>query len=88
MATLTGLYLDHSPLIVKLAPTKRVVQFNGVAHRVWVGVTNTGTEVEMLGLFRVIDPAKRPEFEAQVCAVNVGDEPPSLLFSSEALANP
>jgi hypothetical protein len=75
-------------LKIELEPTKRIETLNGIDFRVYVGRTNTGVTLEMLGLFRVSDPLKREEFERAVCAVRADTPPPITLLSEYGLVRP
>jgi hypothetical protein len=80
--------LSEGQFVIALRPTRRKEIVNGVEFRVFVGRTNTGIDVEMLGLFRVMgDIEKHEEFQRAVCAVDPGD-PPVTLLSGAALVNP
>lgn len=73
---------------IELTPTKRIETLAGIPYRVYVGRTNTGVQLEMLGLFRVSDPLRRQEFERAVCAVGIDDPPPIVLLSEYGLVKP
>lgn len=75
-------------LKIELTPTKRIETIGTIKYRVYVGRTNTGVDVEMLGLFRISDPIKREEFERAVCAVDASDPPPVRLLSEHGLIRP
>ncbi len=75
-------------IAIQLMPTSRIEKLNGIPFRVYAGRTNTGVELEMLGLFRVADPFKRAEFERAVCAVKVDDPKPVQLLTAEGLVKP
>jgi len=77
--------LSEGQFVIALRPTRRKEIVNGTEFRVFVGRTNTGIELEMLGLFRIGDPEKRAEFVNAVCAVDPGEPPPVHLLSSEGL---
>jgi hypothetical protein len=77
-----------APILIELEPTKRFEELNGVKLRVYVGRTNTGVPLEMLGLFRISDPLKRAEFEKAVCTVAPADPNPVTLLSDYGLVNP
>lgn len=73
---------------IMLEPTKQKVTLAGIEYRIFKGHTNTGIELELLGLFRVMDPEKRAEFERAVCAIRVDDPPKVTLVTSDGLINP
>lgn len=75
-------------LLIELQPTKRIEELFGIKYRVYIGRTNTGIALEMLGLFRVSDPLKREEFERAVCAVKPSDPAPVRLLSEHGLIRP
>lgn len=71
--------------VIALRPTRRKEILNGLEYRVFVGRTNTGIELEMVGMFRIGDPEKRAEFERTVCAVDPGEPPAVTLLSGAGL---
>lgn len=75
-------------LLIELKPTKRLEIVNGVQFRVYEGRTNTGVALEMLGLFRIADVAKREEFTKAVCAVSPGDPQPVRILHDPSLVKP
>lgn len=75
-------------LAIRLTPTPRIEAVNGTHFRVYTGRTDSGIELEMLGLFRITDPEKRAEFQRSVCAVRAGDPPPVPLLGEHGLVAP
>jgi hypothetical protein len=75
-------------LLIELTPTRRIETIGTIKYRVYTGRTNTGVQLEMLGLFRVSDPFKREEFERAVCAVDTHDPPVVILLSEHGLTKP
>lgn len=75
-------------LKIELEPTKRIEVVNGLHYRIYTGRTNTGAQIEMLGLFRINDPLKREEFERAVCAVRMDEPAPVRLLSEHGLVRP
>lgn len=73
---------------IMLEPSKRKERLGGIEYRVFVGRTNTGVELEMLGLFRITDPLKREEFYKAVGAIRIDDPAPVTLLSNEGLISP
>lgn len=73
---------------IELEPTKRIETVGGIHYRVYVGRTNTGVTLEMLGLFRISDPLKREEFQRAVCAIRAEDPPPVRLLTDHGLVAP
>lgn len=51
---------------IVLAPTHSFETFKGVQFRLFKGTTSAGTEVQMLGLWRVLDADKRGAFLAEL----------------------
>jgi hypothetical protein len=77
-----------SRILIELTPTRRIETIGQIKYRVYTGHTNTGVQLEMLGLFRIGDPLKRAEFERAVCAVDTHDPPVVTLLSEQGLVNP
>lgn len=71
-----------------LDATREKVTLYGVEYRLYRGATQTGIEVEMLGLFRISDPEKCAQFEREVCSVGVDDPPKVTLLSDRGLVSP
>lgn len=71
-----------------LEPTARKEIANGIEYRVYVGHTDTGIKLEMLGLFRIADLEKRAEFARAVCVVAPTDPTPVHLLSERGLIRP
>lgn len=71
-----------------LEATREKATLYGVEYRIYRGKTQTGIEVEMLGLFRINDPVKRAEFERAVCSVGPADPPKVTLLNDHGLVNP
>lgn len=77
-----------APVLIELTPTKRIEKLGGISYRVYEGRTNTGVQLEMLGLFRIADVDKRAEFEKAVCTVAVEDPAPVTLLGTYGLVMP
>lgn len=75
-------------LRIWLVPTKRIEEIHGFKFRVYVGHTDEGNEIEMLGLFRLNDPVARAKFQARVCAVDKTDPDPVRLVGDGNLVAP
>lgn len=82
--------MDGSVLIM-LEPTKQKVNLGPIEYRVFKGKAKVGEkvmEIEMLGLFKIMDPLEKQMFESAVCAVRIEDAPPITLLSGEGLISP
>lgn len=80
--------MTDGQFVIALRPTRRKVTLGGVEYRVFIGRTNTGIDLEMLGLFRVAGgPEKRAEFTRAVCAVDPWDPPAVRLLSDAGLVS-
>ncbi len=75
-------------ILIELTPTRRIEQIGSIKYRVYTGRTNTGIQLEMLGLFRVTDADRRAEFERTVCSVDPSDPAPIVLLSEYGLVKP
>lgn len=67
---------------ITVVPTREKVVVNGTEFRVFRGKTNSGIDIELMGLFRITDPVKRLEFVDSVCVVGVKDPPPLPLLKT------
>lgn len=75
-------------ITIALQPTGRVETVHGFHFRVYTGRTDSGIDLEMLGLFRVADPEKRAELQRSICAVKPDDPPPVRLLGEHGLIGP
>lgn len=55
---------------IKLKPTGSFEVFRGVQYRLYVGETDRGQKLQMLGMFRIPNPMERAAFSAQLVATD------------------
>ena len=65
-------------MIIELQPTGRLETFRGMQYRIFVGVTDRGIRLEMLGMFRIPDPNENARFVSELGAIPL-DQPAHLL---------
>jgi len=73
-------------MIIKLEPTGQFEVFRGVQFRVFVGVTDSGIKLQMLGMFRIPNDNDRGKFASEISAIPVDSI--GHLLATEGLITP